>query len=103
MANVRLLASGTDELKKIAERMKELAEQLGEEFGKIYRIIEGELANAWEGDDQKAFSYQVNGCKQYFEQLKDLMQKYSEMLRRVAESYDDQQSDIRDAVKKIVF
>ena len=55
----------------------------------------------WKGDDANAFKTQIEGFREDFTKMKNLMEEYAAFLREAANNYDSTQSNTIDVIKSL--
>lgn len=55
----------------------------------------------WKGDDANAFKTQIEGFREDFTKMKNLMEQYAEFLRDSAKQYDTTQGNTIDIIKSL--
>ena len=83
----------TSRLDSTAGQVEHLADQYKSEYESLFGIVK-ELQNAWRGEDNVAFTNQIEGFRDDFQRMERLMRDYAAYLRKVAESYRTTQDNI---------
>lgn len=55
----------------------------------------------WKGDDASAFLAQVEGFREDFTRMKELMEEYANFLRTAATNYENTQSNVINTIKSL--
>lgn len=53
----------------------------------------------WQGEDATAFRNQVEGFREDFQKMRELMEEYANFLREAATKYDNAQSNMINTIK----
>ena len=79
-------------------------EGLAGDYSQIYTALfsdVGALQSAWQGKDNQAFTTQIEGFKNDFEMMKELMDEYATFLRNAATNYTNTQNAIVEAAGRL--
>ena len=76
----------TSRLDSTASQVDRLADQYEREYGSLFGTVR-ELQNAWAGEDNVAFTNQIEGFRDDFQRMTKLMRDYADYLRKTAEAY----------------
>lgn len=76
----------TNRLNSTASRVEQLADQYESEYGSLFGTVR-ELQNAWSGEDNIAFTNQIEGFRDDFRRMTKLMRDYAAYLRKTADTY----------------
>jgi len=87
-------------LEQTAGKIEGIAADYEAQYNKLYGETDA-LATAWQGKDNIAFKEQIDGFKDDFQQMKQLMDQYAQFLRQAAQQYRDTQDTIVTEVKKL--
>ena len=90
----------TSRLNCTASQVDRLADQYESEYGSLFGTVR-ELQNAWAGEDNIAFTNQIEGFRDDFQRMTKLMRDYAAYLRKVAESYRATQDDVAARAKTL--
>ncbi|KEQ23245.1 WXG100 family type VII secretion target [Paenibacillus tyrfis] len=74
------------------------------EYQRLYDQLFNEvkaMGNAWKGQDNVAYTTQIEGFRDDFENMKKLMEQYSEFLKHSAQTYRTTQTEIASSAKKL--
>lgn len=69
-------------------------------YDAIYNQIEV-MTRTWSGEANQAYTAQINGFRDDFEALRDLLQRYSEFIQNTANQYSTTEQAIADAAKNL--
>lgn len=89
-----------DQLDTTASKIEGLAGDYKEQYDLLYSET-GAMATAWEGKDNIAFIDQINGFKDDFDKMYNLMNSYATFLRDSAKAYRETQNAVTTAAKKL--
>lgn len=70
----------TSRLNSTASQVDRLADQYESEYGSLFGTVR-ELQNAWAGEDNIAFTNQIEGFRDDFQRMTKLMRDYAAYLR----------------------
>ena len=90
----------TENLTAASDKITTIAGDYDKTYTNLYSEVE-KMASAWSGDDNSAFTNQINGFKDDFQKLSSLMKDYAAFLRQAAKNYDKIQSDIISQAKSL--
>ena len=90
----------TGRLDVTAARVESLADQYQSEYGALFNTVH-DLQNAWSGEDNVAFTNQIEGFRDDFQRMERLMRDYAAYLRKVAESYRATQDNVAAQAKNL--
>lgn len=99
MAQGKIIAE-TSRLDSTANQVDQLADQYESEYGALFATVR-DMQNAWAGEDNVAFTNQIEGFRDDFQRMTRLMRDYAAYLRKVATSYRDKQGDLAARVKNL--
>lgn len=91
----------TEELRKSAERVDGIAKEYGEVYDALLNDIATFTSTDWKGDDADAFRNQVEGFRQDFYNMKNLMNEYANHLRQSAIDYEEAQRRITQGASSV--
>ena len=80
------------ELEKTAGNMQTMAEEYEALYNRLFTEVDN-MAAAWSGADNLAYTNQIKGFTDDFQNMKTLMLQYCEFLRNAAKLYTDTQQD----------
>ena len=89
-----------EELDRAAKRIEELAGEYESEYTNFYTTT-GSLRDSWQGKDNVAFLDQIDGFKDDFDKMHDLMLDYASFLRNSAKAYRETQDDVEKQARKL--
>lgn len=90
----------TSRLDSTAAQVDRLADQYESEYGALFGTVQ-DLQNAWSGEDNVAFTNQIEGFRDDFQRMTRLMRDYADYLRKAAESYRTTQDNIAAKAKTL--
>lgn len=74
------------------------------EYRKLYNQLYSDVGNmrsAWQGEDNVAFTTQIEGFKDDFETMAKLMDEYSRFLSDAAKTYRQTQDEVTSAARRL--
>lgn len=74
------------------------------EYRKLYNKLFSDVSAmkaAWQGVDNQAFTTQIEGFRQDFEEMAKLMDQYSAFLKQAAKTYQQAQDDTVSAARRL--
>ena len=90
-----------EQLETTAGRIENLAAEYKTQYDLLYTETNA-MASTWNGKDNLAFTDQIDGFKDDFEKMHDLMLQYADFLRKSAKAYRDTQDTIVTEARKLV-
>ena len=90
----------TSRLDSTADQVDRLAEESESEYGSLFNTVR-DLQNAWSGEDNVAFTNQIEGFRDDFQRMTRLMRDYAEYLRKAAASYRETQDSVAAKAKTL--
>lgn len=90
----------TSRLDSTAGQVERLADQYKSEYDSLFGTVR-DLQNAWSGEDNVAFTNQIEGFRDDFQRMERLMRDYAAYLRKVAESYRNTQDNVAAKAKTL--
>lgn len=90
----------TGRLDSTASQVDHLADQYESEYNALFGTVK-DLQNAWSGEDNVAFTSQIEGFRDDFQRMTRLMRDYADYLRKVAESYRSTQDSVTAKAKTL--
>lgn len=91
----------TTSLDTTATKVQTAADQYKTDYTTLFSEVEA-LAAAWSGEDNTAFTQQVEGFRDDFTKMYDLMVSYSTFLKATAETYRTTQDEIMAKAKTLM-
>lgn len=88
-------------LEKAAQEIETLAQDYQSQYNQLYSET-GAMASSWSGRDNLAFVNRIDGFKDDFKKMYDLMIKYADFLRTSAEAYRTTQDNVVLQAQKLV-
>lgn len=83
----------TERLDQTAARVDDLAGTYNSTYMKLFQTVQ-EMQNAWAGEDNVAFTNQIEGFRDDFQRMEQLMRDYAQYLRKAADTYRTTQDNI---------
>lgn len=77
------------------------ADEYYNKYCEFFASVEELTSGDWTGDDAKAFKEQVEGFREDFNKMKELMNDYAKFMREAAQSYEDTQNNIKSTIKSL--
>ena len=74
--------------------------QYKEVYTKLFSEVNG-LSSVWTGADNTAFTDQIQGFLEDFQNMETLMTQYAEFLKKAAQTYTETQTDVINAAKQL--
>lgn len=90
----------TKELDRAYERVNQLADTYKSNYDGLYVVVK-DMQNAWAGEDNVAFTNQIEQFRNDFQNMEKLMRDYAEYLHRTAETYRQTQDNIMNTAKTL--
>ena len=90
----------TARLDQTAARVEELAGTYNSTYMKLFQTVQ-EMQSAWSGEDNVAFTNQIEGFRDDFQRMEQLMKDYAAYIRKVAASYRDTQDSVTASAKTL--
>ncbi len=69
-------------------------------YEQLYTEVES-MASSWQGSDNLAFTSQINGFREDFNMMYQLMMQYSEFLKNSANTYRQTQQEVADQARRL--
>jgi WXG100 family type VII secretion target len=90
-----------EQLETAAGKIESLASDYQSQYNALYGKTDA-LASTWQGDDNKAFVDQIEGFKEDFLKMYNLMNEYASYLRTTAKQYRTTQEQVVSQAKSLV-
>ncbi len=90
----------TSRLDATARQVDTLADQYETEYKALFGTVR-DLKNAWDGEDNVAFTTQIEGFRDDFQRMTKLMRDDAAYLRKAAESYRTTQDNVAAKAKTL--
>ena len=90
----------TSRLDSTARQVDDLANDYEREYQALFGTV-GDLQNAWSGEDNVAFTTQIEGFRDDFQRMTRLMRDYADYLRKAADSYRKTQENLAAKAKTL--
>lgn len=91
----------TEELRNAASNVDNLAMEYSKEYIALLQDVETLTSTDYTGDDATAFRNQVEGFREDFDKMKQLMNEYADYLRQAANTYEDTQSNVKNTIASL--
>lgn len=87
------------ELTNASTKISTLAGEYKQEYEDLFKDV-ADMKSSWDGQDNVAYTNQIEGFREDFKKMYDLMIQYSDYLKSTAKAYSDAQERIKtDATK----
>ncbi len=90
----------TSQLDAAAQKVDELADKYSSEYTALYTAVT-EMQSSWAGTDNTAYTTQIEGFKDDFQRMEQLMRDYATFLRESAKKYRETQSEIKTKAQQL--
>lgn len=90
----------TSRLDSTADQVNRLADSYESEYNALFGTVR-DLQNAWAGEDNVAFTTQIEGFRNDFQKMTQLMRDYAAYLHKAAAAYRQTQDDIASGAKSL--
>lgn len=87
-------------LRTAAGQIEGFAQNYESEYNRFYETT-NQMNAGWDGADNRAFISRIDGFRDDFKKMKDLMVSYATFLRNTAKTYDATQQAIVDQAGKL--
>lgn len=91
----------TEDLRNAASNVDNLAMEYNKEYVALLQDVETLTSTDYTGDDATAFRNQVEGFREDFNKMKQLMNEYADYLRQAASTYEDTQSNVKNTIASL--
>lgn len=88
------ITADTGELRRIARNVEGHASEYKRTYDMLLREVSTFTTTDWRGEDADAFRNKVEGFREDFEKMKNLMDEYANHLRQTAADYDNTRNEI---------
>lgn len=89
----------TAQLDAASAKVGELAGTYKGEYEKLYKLVE-ELQASWAGADNTAYTTQIEGFRNDFENMEHIVRDYADFLRKTSSGYKTTQNYIKDGAER---
>lgn len=96
----RIIEVTPEELERAASKIEGLANDYKTQYDAFYSETSA-MAETWRGKDNVAFINQIDGFKDDFKTMYQLMLNYAEFLRQSAKAYRETQDTITSEARKL--
>lgn len=80
------------QLNTAAAQIDALVAEYRKLYGKLYGDV-GTMQAAWQGVDNQAFTTQIEGFRQDFDEMARLMDQYAQFLKQASKTYQEAQDN----------
>ena len=91
----------TEDLRNAASTVDNLAIEYDKEYAALFQDVETLTSTDYTGDDATAFRNQVEGFRDDFNKMKQLMNEYADYLRQAASTYEDTQANVKNTIASL--
>lgn len=95
-----LINVDTVRLDSVADQVDRLADTYESEYGSMFGIV-NDMQNVWAGEDNTAFTNQIEGFRDDFQRMAKLMRDYAAYLRKAAAAYRETQDTVASDAKNL--
>ncbi|GFN30950.1 WXG100 family type VII secretion target [Paenibacillus xylaniclasticus] len=88
------------QLETAAGKIRDQATEYQKLYNQLYNDV-AHMGNAWKGEDNRAYTQQIDGFKDDLENMKRLMDEFARFLTESAKAYKDTQAAIVQAAGKL--
>ncbi len=89
----------TQTLTNKASEVDEMAADYMSHYEALLNDVNTLTTSDWQGEDATAFRNQVEGFRDDFQKMRDLMGEYADFLREAANKYDSMQDNLINTIK----
>ena len=90
----------TGRLDSTADQVSRLADTYESEYNALFGTVR-DLQNAWSGEDNVAFTTQIEGFRDDFQRMTRLMRDYAAYLRKAAAAYRETRDSVAAGAKSL--
>jgi len=83
----------TARLDNTAAQVENMADSYKSSYTSLFSTVQ-EMQNAWAGEDNTAFTNQIEGFRNDFQNMEKLMRDYAAYLRKAAATYRETQDNV---------
>lgn len=87
-------------LEAAANNMDSQIAEYKREYNQLFSEVDS-MGSAWQGSDNLAFVNQINGFREEFDAMSNLMSEYSSFLKAASNTYNQSQSDVVNGARKL--
>lgn len=95
------LKVSTEELRKTAVSIDNLAAEYESEYNALLEDVVTLTTTDYVGEDATAFREQVEGFKEDFVKMRQLMNEYADFFRHAAASYEDNVENVKNTISSL--
>ncbi len=97
----RVITVTPAELETAATKIEGYAAEYKEQYDSFFTVT-GDMAATWNGKDNVAFIERIEGFREDFTNMYNLMNQYVAFLRNSAKNYRDTQNDVESNAKRLI-
>ena len=90
-----------ENLRTQAAKVDNIAGEYSEHYDALLAEVDSFTTTDWKGSDANAFREQVQGFKDDFVKMKELMNEYANFMRNAAQVYEDTQREVINQAKSL--
>ncbi len=90
-----------DSMRTTANEVDNLADEYANKYQEFLNEVASLTSTHWTGIDATAFKDQVEGFRDDFVKMKNLMNDYATYLRRAADQYETTQNNVRQTAQSL--
>ncbi|MCM1506002.1 MAG: hypothetical protein NC177_02550 [Ruminococcus flavefaciens] len=87
------LPEGPDPVLKAASDISSKGQDFQTLYTSLYGLIEGDLANNWEGSDYDVFHSKIEEERMHFDSMRDVIEEYATTLRNAINAHVQREED----------
>lgn len=91
----------TENLTSAAGKIESMAGTYQQNYGTLLDKVNALTSSDWTGEDATAFCQQVEGFREDFNKMKELMDDYATFLRNAARNYEETQARIKASAQSL--
>ena len=91
----------TENLVSKASEVEGKANDYLSDYNSLFADVETLTSSDWTGDDANAFKTQIEGFRDDFEKMKELMDDYASFMRKAAKNYEETQGNVISQIKSL--
>lgn len=88
------------ELRNTASKIDSMSDEYQKLYNDLYNEV-GNMSAVWRGEDNIAFTSQIEGFRDDFEKMSQLMKEYSQFLKTAAQTYEKAQDETVAAARRL--
>ena len=90
----------TNRLDETAAQVDRMADSYEGEYNSLFRTV-ADLQESWSGEDNTAFTNQIEGFRDDYQRMTQLMRDYAAYLRKAAAAYRETRSNIASQARSL--